>query len=597
MRLAPRARLWTTLCLGTALAAAPLAAQEMPLSLSSKPGRSGASSPPAFQLRTEAPTATIVPQGGAAALKAPPAKAATKAVAPDSADLSALRYYASQGDTARLSAEIRNLRLLYPNWEPPEDLYETGGSTRDEQPLWDLFAAGRLDEVQDSIAAAQAEQPDWRPSAEFQRKYAAALARRDLVRASDAGQWGVVLSVAEARGDLLVCGDVDVLWRVAEALARSDDAERALDAYRYILTTCKLGPERLATVQKAATLLPSPMVATLISLGRRKADGTGEFDDVRYDALRRKVGEAARGDAGNLSPAEVETLEKRAAQTRSPDDLQLLGWYHYARKDFDAARDRFAQALAARKDAKSAEGLTLSLKAAGRFAEAEEVGYANRQSDALVRKAYIETVSAAITATPPAPLSPERRARFAEIVAAEKSALGAQSLGWSLYGEKDLKAALGWFKSSVEWQATEEGVIGLVLTARRLGDPAGEAAMKAYKAAYPRLASLDRIGSDAPRAQRSAARKTGPADQLAVRAVAEYKANNYAGAIALLDQRRAVAAEPRDLALLRGWAYYNSGDLTRAKTVFRDLDAVSRTKESQEGLGVVSTMELNPRMR
>jgi hypothetical protein len=36
-------------------------------------------------------------------------------------DETALRYFARQGDTRRLNAEIARLRSLYPDWTPPAD--------------------------------------------------------------------------------------------------------------------------------------------------------------------------------------------------------------------------------------------------------------------------------------------------------------------------------------------------------------------------------------------------------------------------------------------------------------------------------------------
>ena len=36
-------------------------------------------------------------------------------------DESALRYFARQGDTRRLEAEIARLKAIYPAWQPPQD--------------------------------------------------------------------------------------------------------------------------------------------------------------------------------------------------------------------------------------------------------------------------------------------------------------------------------------------------------------------------------------------------------------------------------------------------------------------------------------------
>ena len=70
---------------------------------------------------------------------------------------------------ARVAAETRRLQALYPDWEPPEDLFATPSNV-DEQPLWDLFAQGRYYEERLQIKALQAANPGWRPSADLMNK-------------------------------------------------------------------------------------------------------------------------------------------------------------------------------------------------------------------------------------------------------------------------------------------------------------------------------------------------------------------------------------------------------------------------------------------
>src|SRR5918998_898906 len=68
-------------------------------------------------------------------------------------DESALRYFASQGDTRRVNAEIARLRALYPNWTPPSDLSQLsagGGATLPDpliERLWSLYREDRIAEV------------------------------------------------------------------------------------------------------------------------------------------------------------------------------------------------------------------------------------------------------------------------------------------------------------------------------------------------------------------------------------------------------------------------------------------------------------------
>src|SRR3954470_7309150 len=80
-------------------------------------------------------------------------------------DESALRYFASQGDTRRVNAEIARLRALYPNWSPPSDLSQlsSGGSPVPADPiverLWNLYKEDRIAEVRAAIAERQSSDP------------------------------------------------------------------------------------------------------------------------------------------------------------------------------------------------------------------------------------------------------------------------------------------------------------------------------------------------------------------------------------------------------------------------------------------------------
>ncbi|MDY6962585.1 MAG: hypothetical protein SV862_11905, partial [Pseudomonadota bacterium] len=173
--------------------------------------------------------------------------------APAQVDETALRYFAAQGDTARLAAEIARLRQLYPNWTPPADpLAVPQNVDRQLEGMWALYAQGRYAQVRKAIAERQAAEPAWEPPADLLERLDIAEARSRLVNASQLKQYQTVIDLGATNPLLLNCSEVDVLWRVAEAFANTDRAQRAVDAYRYILTTCTDPAERLATLQKAA---------------------------------------------------------------------------------------------------------------------------------------------------------------------------------------------------------------------------------------------------------------------------------------------------------------------------------------------------------
>jgi tetratricopeptide (TPR) repeat protein len=264
-------------------------------------------------------------------------------------------------------------------------------------------------------------------------------------------------------------------------------------------------------------------------------------------------------------------------------------------------------------DAKSAEGLALSLRAAGKLDEAETAAFTWRAASPEVRKLFIEIVSAQITASPPAALSVERRSRLEQIVQDEKSPLGAQSLGWYLYNNADARAAQGWFEKSVAWKPSEEGVVGLVVSAKRNRDMAAyKLAIQNYRASFQRIAELEKLDQLAemqkppqrspvvvvqrnPRGRhvRVVAAVNGAAANEALTLFHDGKYSETLAALDRMQSRR--GAEDPGMRVLRGWALYHSGDWEGAKTVFAEA-AHTRPREAGQGLAIIEARE-QPRFR
>ncbi|WP_407048508.1 hypothetical protein [Methyloraptor flagellatus] len=231
---------------------------------------------------------------------APEAARASAAGGAPTIDTSALAYYLQQNNQTRAQAEIRRLRLLHPGWEPPADLASLADPSGDVQPLWQMYGAGRIDELRAEIA--RRIERGWQPPPELVAKLRLRETRRSLIEASDARAWATVIDLAARNPDLVTTDDLDLTWRVAEAAARTGDSRRAAELYRLILTNETRAPERLATVQKAGEVLSDADLEPLIALGNRRADGSGEFDDIRLDRLRRRIGVALGGERSSGPP-------------------------------------------------------------------------------------------------------------------------------------------------------------------------------------------------------------------------------------------------------------------------------------------------------
>ncbi|MBZ9937477.1 cellulose synthase, partial [Mesorhizobium sp. BR1-1-16] len=394
------------------------------------------------------------------------------AAAGPAVDETALRYFAQQGDVRRLNAEIARLRALYPNWYPPSDMSAPVPVT--DAPLdnmWKLYSQGQYAAARAAIADRLASDPNWKVPADLLARLDVGEQRERLINASNAKQWDTVVQIAAATPSLLTCADVDVLWRLAEAFARSDRAGRARDVDVYVLTNCQDPKERLATVQKAMAYLGDAELGDLLALERTGANGQGEFAAVRGDIARRRVGAAAK-DAAKTAPAEdIALLEQLARAGTKADDAVLLGSYLFTHNDADGAVTWFQLAKTRADTPEIARGLAYALNALDRPAEAEAAAYRWRDAGAENKEVYLVVATALLAIDPPAKIEPEVMARMAKAISEAKYPQGAQNLGWYAYNTGQTVAAARWFSAALTWKPdTEPAAFGLALAAQKLGN-------------------------------------------------------------------------------------------------------------------------------
>lgn len=391
-------------------------------------------------------------------------------------DESALRYFAQQGDTRRLEAELARLRALYPEWKPPADLTAPAATGDAElERMWKLIGEGKLGEVRAAIAQRNAADPNWQPPAELTEQLDRAEAAQRLVNASNARQWEQVIRIGTDTPALLTCANVDALWRVAEAFTQTKRADRARDAYAYILSNCPNPADRLATMQKALPALPEEMTVALLGQER-----SGEFSAIRDDLARRHIGKAAEEPSLTAAPEEISRIEALAGAASTPDDATLLGFYALRHSDPAKATTWFKTSLSRNGGAKAAEGAVLALSAAKDHQQAEELGSQWLQAGAANRKAYLDAATSLIAQDPPPRLSAAVLERIAKTVSGERYPSGASGLGWYAYNSGQTGAAETWFETALAWdRELEQAAYGLALTRQRLRDQAGLRALVA----------------------------------------------------------------------------------------------------------------------
>jgi cellulose synthase operon protein C len=371
-------------------------------------------------------------------------------------DETALRYFARQGDTHRLNAEIARLRSLYPDWTPPQDPSKAPPIADPQlDRMWQLYAQGQFAAVREAIAARQVAQAGWNAPKDLLDRLTLADTRDRLVNASDAKQFGMVVQIAATTPSLRTCGDIEVLWRIAEAFFRTDRESRAVDAYRYMLTSCTNEAERIATIQKASVLLPRASLAPLFELGHAGAEAEA-FREIRENFARRAIAEGGADVKADASQEDIATLEKVANSAHSAGDSILLGWYYLRRDDATQAERWFRISHDRENSVDSAQGLALALVKLKRFADAEAVLAPWRDANGEAGKAYMAATANLLAQQPPPVIAPEVLARVVEAVAKRRDPATAQELGWysRAYGQEE--TAGQWFTAALNWKPDDE---------------------------------------------------------------------------------------------------------------------------------------------
>ncbi|MGP4726006.1 cellulose synthase [Agrobacterium deltaense] len=422
-----------------------------------------------------------VTQAGGQALQTQTAQAPDpRATQPASADmpevdLSALRYFAARGDTQRLQAEIARLRALYPNWTPPADplaIPESGDPRLDA--MWQLYTDGRYAEARKAIADRQQAEPGWQPPDNLTGMLSLAEARQRLVNASDLKQYTTVVDTAANNPSLLTCGEVDVLWRVADAFANTDRMGRARDAYLYILNNCTVASDRLATVQKASALLPAEMMDELLAKEKPGADGQLEFEPVKNDLARQFVAKAGEKEGIAVPSAYVMRLQRLAETDKLASDALLLGWYNIRQKNMAEAEKWFRKAREEEDSASASQGLALALIDRNEPREAEDVMYKWRKASDDALATYLAATANLLALEPPVVLPPEVLQRIAAETVAQKDAATAQQFGWYSLAFRQTPLALQWFSTALGWKPDDEpSAYGMAVSYHDLRNLAG----------------------------------------------------------------------------------------------------------------------------
>ncbi|HEY8066693.1 MAG TPA: hypothetical protein VIF40_18490 [Methylosinus sp.] len=434
----------------------------------------------------------------------------------------ALRYYAALDQRARVRAEFSRLRRLYPNFEPPADLYGPRRGDIDEAGLWELFSADKLDELHETIAARRKDMPGWRPSEDLMQKLKQKEQRNTIFTFWREGRWLDIASFARDGRFFVANADVEAQWTIAEAFARTGQINEAIEVYKAIFASNEDKHLRLATMQKAMANLHMSDVETLLAEARKSSKGPDdEFVAVAIDITRARIVAVLRDERKDeISAEELQRFESFAKLTRAPQQLGLVAWLQYKRRDFRAGLETFKAAIENGGDAMIAHGLAHTLRALDLRREAEEVSYAWRAPLVNNGILFLDLLERELSQETPAYVEPARLARYAGVTIESASGEGAQGLGWYAYNSCQFDVARFWFERAVAWFPKEATVYGYVLTLKRLRkDKEALELINRYDGLFPKVVELlfpdDYYHPPFPCDSRVAAKAHGPAVKMA----------------------------------------------------------------------------------
>ncbi|WP_394690705.1 hypothetical protein [Hoeflea sp.] len=279
-------------------------------------------------------------------------------------------------------------------------------------------------------------------------------------------------------------------------------------------------------------------------------------------------------------------------ETSAADHAEILGWYAYNSRQFEASEAWFRQSYAWEASADRLKGLALALRQSG-----NKRGFAALKRD--FAEVYPEIWSEIAAASAPkggnaaSVKTPAREVRASYVKHFEAKnypaclrdidRLGsggskpsvAVIRGWCEIGLKRFSDARISFERGMagKGQVRADAVYGaaLALLGSRLTDEA-----EALISAYPVSATRDRELR---------------AEIYYQRARSAFDHQQFDRVLNALDARAQLVAEPRDLMQMRGWAYYHSGQSARATAVFKQLNMVIRDTSALAAIGLINNKE------
>ncbi|KAA2312091.1 hypothetical protein E0K93_18670 [Puniceibacterium sp. HSS470] len=454
--------------------------------------------------------------------------------APSTEDLRALRFYIEQNETTARDAEIRRLQAEYPGWTPPEDLTALlkTGPTTEIADMYNRLSRGDVAGARRIMEQAQARYPSWVVPSDLSEQMELAEAQAAFDRAVASRDVNTAIQTVTATPSLLRCDRINNTWNLASLQAGTGNKAGAYVAYRQIVNTCNEIPDLVATIEKSEAVTTNDQLESLVDAAKSRF----VTQSATFDALGNRL-MAGRGVVReDDEPAATTTTTTRTPRTTATTTAPA--------PRATAAPQAAAPAPAPRSTARASSSrnpTSLPRSGDGRLSRTAAAARAGNFRECAAQSSHPRSLD----------------------IAYERA--------WCVYNLERPLEALAYFS-----MAANGGLGASVTRDARFG-----ITLALLKRNMTEEASRIAANTDLTLDQRREVEGT-ILNQRGVRAYAnkDFTATiNYFNALEAID-----GTLPRDLAIIRGYAYLNRGDATKARAIFEQLHNQLATDETRTAI-------------
>jgi len=214
---------------------------------------------------------------------------------------------------------------------PPETASPPPWAAEEER-LWGLLRAGRLDGFEAEVAAVSAKYSQWSPPPRMLQVAEEARQRQAVA----AAEGRALVELSRRYPGTFNCSEINNLWRLSDAYRELDSAAEARAVYARILAECENPEHRLATFQKSADLFARDDYLQLLDYEYVR-NPEPALARLRLEARRSAATQAAESGDCEESLRLLTPVQEQAFETQDVDSGRLFGWCYAATGAIDDA--------------------------------------------------------------------------------------------------------------------------------------------------------------------------------------------------------------------------------------------------------------------